>query len=217
MPLLVLGKDISNYAKIDPTLASLRVTPRPVETNRNYSHLSAPTGLITGVTAGSPVFQFQNMGPDLTVIKRVKICFTLTTAFGAAQYLDFGLIITRNITVYGTAGTLMTNVPLSGSNCKLASDSYCNAYINCRVSTTGTFGTVGTRTADTYYLGQTGAWMGAIGATIPLTTLFEATPGRYPITLAPGEGIEIAPITSMGATGVGILGITIEFADTAAY
>ena len=213
MPLLILGKDISNYMKLDPTLDAIRVTPRPPETGRTFYHVASPTGAITTVAANAPVFQLQNQSTDLLLIKRVKICFTLTTAFSAAQYLDFGLIVARGITTYGSGGT---NIPLIGSNCKLMSDAGTILNAGCRIATTAAL-TTGTRTLDTYYMGQTGAWMGAIGAMIPLTTLFESVPGKHYLTLAQGEGIEIAPITLMGTTGVGYLGVTVEFADAQSY
>jgi hypothetical protein len=213
MPLLILGKDVSNYVKSDPTAAALRVTLKPVETNKNYQHISAKTGALTGVAANAPVYTLQNQSSNLLIIKRVKICFTLTTAFGAAQYLDFGLIVSRNITVPATGGTL---IPLTGNNANLYAASPSVSQANCRISTTGTL-TTGTRTLDSNYMAIAGNWMGAIGAMIPLTMLFEAAVGKYPITLAQGEGIEIAPVTAMGATGVGVLGVTVEFAETPAY
>lgn len=213
MPLLLLGKDPSNYVKMDPSQLAIRVTARGIESARNMYHISAPTGNLTGVAANAPVFQLQNIGADLLLIKRVKFCFVLTTAFGAAQYLDFGLMAARAITAYGSSGTA---IPLVGSNCKLMSDSGPALNARAAIATTGTL-TTGTRTLDTYYMGQAGAWMGAIGASIPLTTLFEATPGKHYLTLAQAEGIEIAPVTAMGATGVGILGVTVEFADATAY
>ena len=213
MPILILGKDVANYVKVDPTLDAMRVTGRAPETQRSYYHLGVQTGNLTGVAADAPVFQLQNISNDLIAIKRVKICFTLTTAFGAAQYLDFGLKIERAITTYASGNTV---VPFVGSNCRLQSDSSSVANVFCHVATTGAV-TTGTRTADTNYIGLAGGWMGAIGANIPLTMLFEATPGRHPIILAQGEGIAISPATLMGATGVGILGINIEFADTFAY
>jgi hypothetical protein len=191
----------------------MRVTARAPETQRSYYHLGVQTGNLTGVAADAPVFQLQNSSNDLLVIKRVKVCFTLTTAFTAAQYLDFGLKVERAITVYASGNTL---VPFIGSNCRLMSDSSSVANVFCHIATTGAV-TTGTRTADTNYMGLSGGWLGAIGANIPLTTIFEATPGRHPITLALGEGIAISPATAMGATGVGILGVNIEFADTLAY
>lgn len=216
MPLLILGKDPSNYLKIDPTLAAIRATTRPAETGKNWMHVAAPTGNLTGVAANAPVFCLQNMSANnLLLVKRVKICFSLTTAFGAAQYLDFGLITSRSMTATApmTGGTAIL---LTGSNCKLLSEGASLSQVNCRIANTGTL-TTGTRTQDTYYMGMAGNWMGALGAMIPLTTLFDATPGKHPIVLAQGEGIEICPVTAMGATGVGVLGVTVEFAETSAY
>lgn len=213
MPLLILGKDPSNYLKIDPTLSALRATTRPFETNKNWMHVATKTGALTGVAAGAPVYQLQNTSTNLLAIKRVKICFTLTTAFGAAQYLDFGLMVARNITVVGSSGT---PVLLTGNNCKLLGEGATVSQVGCRIATTGTL-TTGTRTLDTYYLSQAGNWMGAIGAQVPLVTLYEALPGKYPIILAANEGIEIQLVTTMGATGVGQLGVTVEFAETTSY
>lgn len=213
MPLLLLGKDPTNVVKSDPTLASLRITHRTVESGRNFIHLGAKTGALTGVSANAPVFQLQNQGVNLILIKRVKVCFSLTTAFGAAQYLDFGLIVARGISVYGSGGT---SISLTGNAHRLMTDGAYLSNAGCRIATTGTL-TTGTRTLDSYYLGQCGNWMGAIGAMIPLTTLFEATPGKYYLTLAQNEGIEIAPVSAFGATGVGVLGVNIEFCEVPAY
>lgn len=211
MPLFILGKDVANYAKIDPTLDALRGSPRPMESGKGWFSLGVQTGNLTGVAANAPVFSFQNMNDNLIAIRRVQVCFTLTTAFGAAQYLDFGLIASRGITVYTSGGT---NILASGggNNMKLFAEGMGCTAINAKVATTGTL-TVGTRTLDSNYMGMCGAWMGAIGANIPLQNLLDQGPGEHPLILAKGEGVEIAPVTAMGATGVGKLGINIEWCE----
>ena len=198
--------------KMDPTLIAMRGSPRPMESSKSWSCLGAKTGAITTISANAPVFQFENISSNLIAIRKVSICFTLTTAFSSAQYLDFGVIVIRSISALGSSGTAIVLSGFAGNNCKLASEGAGCTAINARISTTGAI-TTGTRTQDTNYLGQTGAWLGAIGATIPLTTLFDAVPGDYPLLLAANEGIEISPLTAMGSTGVGYLGVNLEFAE----
>lgn len=213
MPLLILGKDPSNYLKSDPTLSSLRATTRPFETNKNWMHVATKSGTIAAATAGgSPLFTLQNISNNLLAIKRVKVCFSMIT-WATAQYVDFGLQIARNITAVQTGGTA---IALTGNNCKLMAEGASLSAVNCRVATTGTL-TAGTRTLDTNYIGMTGNWSAAVGTPIPLTTIFEALPGKYPIILALNEGIEIQLLTTLGTTNTGVLGVTIEFAETNAY
>ena len=146
MPLYLLGKDPTAAVKMEPTQATLRVTQRTIESNRHFLHIGAKTGALTGVAANAPVFQLQNQGTGLLLIKRVKVCFSLTTAFATAQYLDFGLIVARGISVYGSSGTAIL---LTGNANHLMTDSYNISNAGCRISTTGTL-TTGTRTLDTY-------------------------------------------------------------------
>ena len=216
MPLLILGKDPSNYVKIDPTLSALRATTRPPETsNKAWIHSSSKTGTLAAATAGgSPLYCLQNMSTNLILVKRVKVCFSMIT-WSNAQYADFGLMIHRNMTATApmTGGT---PVLITGNNCKLFSEGGSISQINCRVATTGTL-TAGTRTADTYYLSQCGNNSTAVGSTIPLTTLFDAIPGKHPIVLVQGEGIEIQLITTLATGNTGVLGVTVEFAEAAYY
>ena len=215
MPLLLLGKDVSNYVKIDPTLAALRVTTRPPETNKNWMHVGTKTGTLAAATAGgSPLFCLQNMSTNLLAVKRVKICY-IQNAWATGQYVDFGLFIHRSMTATApmTGGTA---VVLTGNNCKLLGEGASVSQVNCRVASTGTL-TAGTRTADTYPLSQCGNWVAAVGTPIPLTTLFESLPGKYPIILDRNEGIEIQLITTLGTGNTGVLGVTVEFAELSSY
>jgi hypothetical protein len=214
MPLLILGKDPSNYLKVDPTLAALHVTVRPFETsNKAWIHSATKTGTLAAATAaGVPLYSLQNLSTNLLAIKRVKVCYSNLT-FTTAQYVDFGLIISRGISVYTTGGTA---VLLQGNNSKLFSEGNSLSQVNCRVATTGTL-TAGTRTLDTNYIGQCGNWVTGVSTGIPLTTIFEALPGKHPIILAQNEGIEIQLLTTLGTGLTGVLGVTVEFAEALAY
>jgi len=200
--------------EVESTFRAGRVTVRPPEV-LSWVSLSAPTGAMTGVGVLGAIFSLRNTGTNMLMVRRVGIGAVVTTAFTAAQKLDFGLIVARGFTASDTAGTALA---VSGSNGKHRTSLATPSSLDCRISAAAAL-TVGTKTLDAVRIGLTGFWAGAIGATLPATpdNLFSHNTGDYPILLAANEGINILNDTAMGAGGVVTAYITVEVAEVSTY
>lgn len=198
--------------EVDATFRAARVTLRPAELIGYYS-ISGASGALTGVAANGPVFSFRNTGSNLMLIRRVTIGFVVTTAFTAAQGLDYQLFRANSFTASDTGGTALFT---AGQN------KHRNAFTNItsapdiRISSTGAL-TAGTRTLETIAMGNAGGAAQALGAATPSNDLIQHDPGDYPLVLAQNEGFIVANGIAMGAAGVIRLGVSVEYAETAAY
>lgn len=111
MPIPILGKDVANYMRMDPTLVAMRGTPRPMECNKSWFSLGAKSGALTTVTGGAPVFVLQNLSINLVAVRKLQICFSLNTA---AQYQDFGLSFARSFSSSDSGGTAFSGASDNG-------------------------------------------------------------------------------------------------------
>jgi hypothetical protein len=212
----ILGADGSTVVKVDPTFGALRYTPRPLEALGWYQ-VAAKTGALTGISAASAVFTMRQINSSTQIlIRKVQIGFITTTGYTAAQFQDFGLIVARSYTASETTGS--TAITITGNNTKLRTSFQAPTSIDCRIATTGAI-TGGTKTLDANYLSVYGTWHTATtpGLGFQMTTIFDQGPGDYPLVLSQNEGIYIAPLTAMGAGGVGILTVMVEFAEVSSY
>lgn len=208
------GADPTKLMTVDPTFLAGRQTLRPQEVLGWYS-VGVQSGLMTGVVAGGAIFSLRNIGTNLLIVRRVGISFICTTAFTAAQRMDFGLIAARTFSASDSGGTA---IALTGNNTKSRTSLAAPTNLDLRIATTAAL-TAGTKTLDTNNLSQVGGWIGAIGATIGPSNnnLVQHDAGDYPIVLANNEGINIQNLTLMGATGVGIAYVNLEFAEATAF
>jgi hypothetical protein len=86
-----------------------------------------------------------------------------------------------------------------------------------RIAGTGALA-IGTRTPDTNPMAMATGWSGAVGPSIPMTSMFMRLPSdcpSYPLVAASGEGFEIQFLTPMGAAGAGRLYIAAEIVEVA--
>jgi hypothetical protein len=203
-----------NVMEVDTTFKAARTSIRPPEV-LGWNSLGAQSGLITGLAATNPAFAFRNASANLIMVRRVGIGFVTTTAFTAAQTVDFGLLMCRNFTVPDSGGTV---IALTGNNAKHRSSLATSTNVDCRIATTASLG-AGTRTLDANHIGQVAGFSGAAGLTIPVATdnLLQHAAGDYPLVLAQNEGFEIACLTAMGAAGVGKLYVNMEFGEMVSY
>jgi hypothetical protein len=74
----------------------------------------------------------------------------------------------------------------------------------------------GTRTLDSQAMSFAGGSSTAIGTSMPMTPLFQHTPGDYPLILASNEGFILNNVILMGATGVVNLLVNVEWMELAA-
>lgn len=199
---------------IDPLHKASRMSIKPNE-SLSWNSLSAQTGLLTGIAANAAVFSFRNISANPIVIRRVGIGFLCSTAFTAAQKVDFGLIIARAFTVSDTGGTAIS---LTGNNTKHRNSLVQPTAIDIRIATTAALG-AGTKTLDTNTIGINGGWVPAAGTIINVAqdNLLSHVAGDHPLILAQNEGFNIQNLTLMGATGVGSLYVNLEFAEVLTY
>lgn len=208
------GASSLNSAEVDALSKNLRVGLYPVNVAGWFS-VGAKSGLVTGVAANGVLFSLRNISGQLLMIRRIGLGFVTTTAFTAAQLLDWSLFIARNFTSSDSGGTA---IALTGNNAKHRTSLASPTSIDMRIATTGAL-TAGTRTLDANAKSQLSMWSGAQGAGITpgQDNLFSHTPGDHPIILQQNEGLVIANNTLMGAAGVGNLYVNLEFAETASY
>lgn len=216
MAIIQTGAASSGNQIVDPTMQAARFTIRPAEALGSYQ-VALTSGSLTGVAAGAPVFSFRfnpAVTTNLVMIRRIEIGFSTLTAFTTAQSLQYSLQIARAWTVIDSGGTsaaftqpntgkLRTTMPtsqmsLTGSNIQIAN--------------TGAL-TAGTRTLDTQAIAFCAGTSNAVGATMPLTTIFQQQTGDYPLILGFQEGFIINNVQAMGAAGVGNFTVNVEWME----
>jgi len=213
MALIQSGVD-STLLTVDPTMKAARVVIKPDELTGAFQ-LSVPTGAVTTLAAGAPVFSFR-WAPGtgaVCVVKRISVGFVCTTAFGAAQQMGLGVYAARS---FSGSDSGQTAVVLTGNNNKYRTSLAGSAMTDVRVSGTAAI-TAGTRTLDANPLGTTYFWVPGVGTSLTQTDLISYDANDYPIVLANNEGLVITNQILMGATGVGNIIIGIEWFETAAY
>lgn len=214
MAIIQSGGGAGTALLVDPGSGAARVSVRPMDVLGWFS-VSALTGNLTAVAASTPVFSFRNLAANPILVRRIGMGFATTTAFTTAQLMSFGLTIARNFTVSDSGGTA---IAFTGNNAKHRTSLGTPTSLDCRIATTTAL-TAGTRTIDTNMIGTQIGWSGAAGTTImaaPNNILSHDT-GDYPIVLAQNEGIVISNLIAMGAAGVGVASIAMEFAEASAF
>ena len=207
-------------AIVDPTFQAMRTSNRPPEILGAYS-MSMVSGNITVIAAGStsvPVslFSFRwapATSTQLCMIRRVEVGFNTITAFGAAQSLQYNMVIARNFTVNQSGGTsasfaqtntgkhrtvMPTSALASGGGIQMA-------------TTTALAGT--SFTVDSQYFASVNGTSTTIGTSIPMTPIYQHQTGDYPLMFATNEGFLINNGQLMGATGVGNLIVNVEWME----
>ena len=219
MAIIQSGASSANLMSVDQTFGAAHVTLRPPQQTGTYQ-VTAISGALTAVGAGTPVFSMR-WAPGtsaLCLINSVSVSSTITTAYGAAQEMEYGLYVGRSFTASDSGGTA---VSLSGSNQKLRTSMSTSLFASggdVRVSSTAAL-TAGTRTLDSQPMGANSFWATTLGSiyqnvNIPL---FDRQPGEYPIVLANNEGIVVNNIVAMGATGVVKLLVTVNWTEVDTY
>lgn len=223
MGIQIIGKDNSTLLSAEALYNSVRTSERPYDlTNGGWYSLAAQTGALTGVSGGSanPIFAFRYApgGNNICLVRRVTIQSNTTTAFTAAQALDYQMVVARTFTASDTGGTAITPSAAGQVNTGKHKTSFGTSGVtDVRIATTAALGT-GTRTLDSSAIGQVVGWSSAAGTGIltPMT-LFSHDSFDHPLVLTNGgEGFEISPITAMGATGVVKVYITVEWVEMVA-
>jgi hypothetical protein len=196
------GSAVAGGVRVDSGSNGLRVAIVPTTPSMGSS-FGIQSGNVTTLAAGATVWSFRNTANIPIVIRRIGIGFVATTAFTAAQAVNYSLYVARSWTVADSAGTAVT---ITGNTNKKRTTFNNFTGVEMRVASASAV-TAGTRTLDTNPMTILGAWVGAVGGGIApdINNLFNIQDSGYPIVLAQNEGIVIANVTLMGAGGVGVV------------
>lgn len=202
----------------------------------NRFHLGAVSGLITGTSAGNPVFAWRNAhASKFQFVSRLLVRWSTTTAFGTPQEMRLDVLpVTAFASANYTGGTDLSNY--TGGSAVLATNAIkprsknrndqrvvlrsCLDTGNVRIATTGTLSHAGSPTIATH------PWMSA-GATVLAAPSFESEwvapqfevgagmvdfEGCMP--LPPENGFVIVTPIAMGATGVGRMTVEVDWLES---
>jgi hypothetical protein len=181
--------------------------------------LTMKTGALTGLSATNPLFSLRwtHLSTKM-VIQAIDVQLGVTTAYGTAQLTAFSLFFARSFTASDSGGTAFTTTTTLDS----ALDSNFGQSLlfagngDCRISSTGTL-TAGTRTLDdqplTGWIFGTNALAVAPAPSGDSRKQFGTLDATNPITLRQNEGLVITNDILMGATGVVLVYVSIEWQE----
>lgn len=211
----------SGSAIVDPTFQAIHFSERPPEILGAYQY-AITSGAVTGVLAGGLLFSFR-FNPatttNLCMIRQVEIGFASTTAFTAAQSLQYSMQIARAFTVVDSGGTsgAWTQANTGKMRTSMPTSQMSLSGSNIQIATTGTM-SIGTRTLDTQpiaYMNGTVPVAASMGS-VPLTAIYQHQSGGYPLILGYQEGFIINNVQTMGALGVGNLTVNVRWMELSA-
>jgi hypothetical protein len=204
---------------VDSTFGAARTTLKPDEFNTNgfnggHYRAASSTGALTGVASGGAIFSARWATANAyMLLKRVRLSAIITTAFTAAQALDFDIIALRSFTAVDTGGTAMA--PFTGANQKARQGVMGTSQVqDMRIATTAALG-AGTKTADQFAFGIGAAPnTNAIGTGQDGIDLYKQdVQNQHPVIFGNNEGFNIRVVTAQGAVGVIKVYIAVEWAE----
>lgn len=211
----------SGSAVVDPTFQSIRVSERPPEILGAYQ-IALISGALTGVAAGGTVYSLRwspSVSTNLCMIRRVEIGVATTTAFTAAQSLQYSMTIARAFTSNDSGGL---SASLAQANTGKMRTSMPNSAFtssgNLQIASTGTMTAVA-RTLDSFpiaYVATGGTGASPTPTIMPITPIYQHQAGDYPLILANNEGFVILNTILMGAAGIINLTVNVEWMELSA-
>lgn len=175
----------------------------------DYS-LTLQSGALTVVAANDPIWSVQWTATEhICVVKRIAISVGVTTAYGTAQNTRYGLYFARSYTVADSGGTAAT---LTTNNGKKDTSYPITQITDMRIGTTGAL-TAGTRTLDAQPLDSAQFGTSALALASFVEWHYGATASRQELILRQNEGLVINNLLLMGATGVLMVHVTMEWAE----
>jgi len=208
---------------IDPTFQTARNSERPPECLGSYS-ISMVSGAITVIAAGTTgslvsLYSFRwapATSTQLCMIRRIEVGFNTTTAFGAAQSLQYNLMVLRNFSANQTGGTAASfSQSNTGKHRTVMPTSALAGGGGIQMATTTAL--AGTAfTADSQFYATINGTSSTVGTSVPMTPIYQHQTGDYPLIFAANEGFMINNGQVMGATGVGNLIVNVEWMELAA-
>jgi hypothetical protein len=188
--------------------------------------VAAVSGLLSGVAAASAsaghLFAAQ-WAPaaaskiQFCVLQRLRARLVTIAGYTAAQEIGIDLSIARSFTVAGSSGTALT---LTGDNNNKRSSFPASAFADMRVANTSAL-TAGTQTLDAQPIAQGVYAELAAAATVPkgAAEIYLSTEDldRYPVVLAPNEGLIVRNTIAQGAGGTGRLIVEMDWLEVVRY
>ena len=200
------------------------VNIRPVGP-RDYAYgIAAVSGVFTGVAAGTAsaghLFALRFPTPQTTegffILQRLRARWRTVAGFTAAQQVAMDLSIVRGYTAAHTGG-IGTQTP---SRKRTSFPVSTIAAANLQVANTGAL-TNGTEVFDAAPLKWDSFAELAAAATVAKGTMeiYLSTEDldRYPVVLAPNEGLVIRNLVAMGAAGTAQLGVEVDWLEVVRY
>lgn len=198
------------------TLAFLTGTPT------GHYRIAAATGLVTGLSAGDPIFSASWLNTTFVraLILRFKVSVQIVTPFTSAQALAAAAYIARGFSVADSGGTLLT---LTAPNNVFNSLSDVASVATIRAASTGAL-IPGTRTVDAnpfLYVSGAQTLAAASGAPGAFADEFAVNSDQqFPINLRSGsvlatnaEGLVVQAPIGMGAAGTARFAISMEWIE----
>lgn len=219
-----VGAAIGPEQIVDPTFNAARVAMRPLDHGVNGALLGHyKLAVVWSNTAGAGAvpqltWRWAPSSPYYFVLMKLRwMGFNLTTVYTAAQLLDLQAIIVRNYTVGATGGT---SVLPSGQSNKARSNM--GSTLVSQFLHGGVAIVAGTRTLDTQPFAAAAVGQSLVNTTtginfLPVDMYSATTNEEHPIVLQQNEGVEVSPITSLGAAGIGKYYFVIEWAEVALF
>lgn len=225
MAIIQSGANSTVLQTVDPTMLTARISERPPEILGAYS-MSSISGALTVVAGGSPasaspLYAFRwapATTTQLCMIRRIEVGFNTTTAFTAAQSLQYNLLIARAFTASYTVNAT-TQAFTVANTAKQRTSMPQSAFVSgglIQMATTAAMTTTAAFTPDTQFMATVNGTSSAVGTSLPMTALFQHQPGDYPLIFAASEGFIINNGQTMGAAGVGNFIVNVEWMELAA-
>lgn len=217
----IYGGNSRALADVDPSKNSVVTSLRPAEQRGSY-RLQARTGSLTVVAAKTAtaghLFAFRNAANSPTIlmaIRRLKLRWQTITAFTSAQQIGLEAYVMRGSSASYTGGTA---IPGTVGGFKKRASMPASLLTDARISTTGAL-TAGTQTLDTQqFFGLVGtSQTGADPAVSGLEAEYAARGDEHPLILSQNEGIVVANSILMGAAGLAVVSVDIEWDEMTSY
>jgi hypothetical protein len=221
------GAQDNIYAQVDPTNQAVRASLRPLDhivggiVGGHYS-LNAYSGSITAAqTAAGVLYAVRWVSSTkLLVLKSLRVAQNITTAYTTLSPIDVELVLARSFTSQYSSGATAIAPGAYSNKARdgMAPSEFVNNSGGISVTTTAAM-TTATNTLDTYPYSYAappvaGFALGSAGVMI----LYDQTQfGKHPLVFNNNQGFVIRYANTTGATGVSKLGITMEWAEVAAY
>lgn len=215
-------------AQVDPSFQALRASLRPLDhvvggvTGGHYGIVAYSGSVVAGQTAATVLFAVRFVSSTkLMVLKSLRVGQTITTAYTTLSPPDVELVLARSFTVGYSSNNGTALAPAAYSN--KARDSHAasefaggqGSIVPCTTSGMST-ATISLDSHPYSYAAPPVPGL-AIGSAGVMVLYDQIQHGKHPLVFGTNQGFVVRFANTSGATGVSKLGITMEWAEVAAY